>query len=270
MGITTHIRNGTLRAAVRHKTGRKRKFDRKTRPSVEVGDSPRRLNTLLSEFDTTSSYLEIGIHHGFTLEQIEAQRLVGVDPNPRFSLRALPPNISVHPITSDDYFDNHGNSQKFDVIFIDGLHLYPQVVRDLMNASNHLNRGGAILIDDTVPSDEMSAIPDQAESLRRRRESGSKNSAWHGDVWKILYLLSAHEDVFEWRTILGSSNPQTLVWLRPGVEEIENLDLEARRFQGLEYSECFQDGLPAIFNACDESTAINDWRAGRHFSDTHK
>ena len=43
-------------------------------------------------------------------------------------------------MTSDDFFLS--NKDKFDVIFIDGLHIYEQVRKDVVNSINAINDGG--------------------------------------------------------------------------------------------------------------------------------
>ena len=54
--------------------------------------------------------------------------------------------INKHKKTSDSFFDD--NQIFFDVIFIDGLHTYYQVKKDLNNALKFLKEGGIIICDD--------------------------------------------------------------------------------------------------------------------------
>ena len=77
-------------------------------------------------------------------------------------------------MSSDSYFANY--HQKFDIIFIDGLHLYEQVLKDIINSLHHLNEGGVIVMHDCMPTRE--------EYQYRDRVTGS----WNGDVWKAYYL----------------------------------------------------------------------------------
>ena len=44
--------------------------------------------------------------------------------------------------------------EKFDLIWVDGGHLYPDVAWDLSNAYHLLNKGGYLLCDDVVKSDK--------------------------------------------------------------------------------------------------------------------
>ena len=66
------------------------------------------------------------------------------------------------------------NIFKFDCIFIDGVHTYKQVKKDVANAIKVLKSDGTIFIHDCLPSSYF----DQAVPR-------SKNK-WNGDVWKII------------------------------------------------------------------------------------
>ena len=61
------------------------------------------------------SYLEIGTFHDDLFKQIKCNKKVGVDPISGGTVRK----------TSDQFFND--NKDKFDCIFIDGLHYYSQV-----------------------------------------------------------------------------------------------------------------------------------------------
>ena len=54
--------------------------------------------------------------------------------------------VEVHRKTSDDYFDQ--NQYKFDLIYIDGNHLFDFVIRDITNSLNFINCNGIIVLDD--------------------------------------------------------------------------------------------------------------------------
>jgi hypothetical protein len=161
-------------------------------------------------------------------------------------------------VTSDRFFEELDEGAQFDVIFIDGLHTFEQTYRDLVNALTHMH-DGAILIDDTVPCDEVSAIPDQAASLARRRALGLEERPWHGDVWKLVACLARHPRGLDFRTIVGSGNPQTLIWRTEleadgGEAAIVQADVDA--VAGLSYADEFAAGLPPYFRPCAESEAM--------------
>jgi hypothetical protein len=67
----------------------------------------------------------------------------------------------------------------------------------------------------------------------------------------------------EHRTIVGSGNPQTLVWRRDGRADIGDPNGAAvADCASLSYGAVFADGLPAAFRPCAEDEAISDCVAG--------
>lgn len=174
--------------------------------------SARRLNQLLAVITNPKRYLEIGIEKGWTLQAVSADFAVGVDPHPRFQTELLPNHVEVYRTTSDEFFAQC--SSVFDVIFLDGLHTAAQTYKDFCNATNHLAPGGFILIDDVLPSDEYSAIPDQEESEKQKALHGITHRAWYGDVYKVLAAITEFHP--NWSFVLlggdGSSHGQAVVW----------------------------------------------------------
>ena len=83
--------------------------------------------------------------------------------------------------TSDDFFEE--NVEKFDLIFIDGLHVYEQVKKDIINSINFLNREGVILVHDCLPD----TIGKQAVPRYKMQ--------WNGDVWKAIVDLRQRDDL---------------------------------------------------------------------------
>jgi hypothetical protein len=111
------------------------------------------------------SYLEIGCQNDINFSAINIPHKIGVDP-------ALG---GTYRMTSDAFFAQ--NVEKFDLIFIDGMHTFEQVYKDFFNAYNVLNAGGVILFHDMLPTSwEQEMVP--------RMSRG-----WNGTVWKIAYEL---------------------------------------------------------------------------------
>ena len=231
-------------------------------PLTDQHWSARRLNTLAAQFPGWHEYLEIGIFEGLTFANVKIRHRVGVDPRPLFDLRYPPRGGDVEVLTSDAYFASLAANVRFDVAFIDGLHTAEQTYRDIINTFAHVP-SGPVLIDDTVPLDEISAIPDQQESYRARAAAGLEGRQWHGDVWRTIVLLERHHPELDWRTTDDRGNPQTLVWRRvPGaaVRAVGAAELES--VMALSYREVFAEGTPPLFHVEHEDEALSTCVAG--------
>ncbi|MDB9745754.1 class I SAM-dependent methyltransferase [Candidatus Pelagibacter sp.] len=125
---------------------------------------------LINKYDY-STYLEIGCDKDQSFSKIKISHKVGVDPISGGTIRK----------TSDEFFKS--NKEKFDIIFIDGLHHYEQVIVDINNALSVLNDNGHILVHDCLPR----TIAHQA--IPRYRGS------WNGDVWKSIVELRTKSDL---------------------------------------------------------------------------
>ena len=121
------------------------------------------------------SYLEIGGRSGTCFQRIRCEEKVGVDPNPVGDHSEW----EIIPKTSDEFFA--ANDRKFDVVFIDGLHLAEQVTRDIFNALTCLHARGVVLMHDCNPATERAQTRD--ESLAQKGEQ------WNGDVWKVVAFV---------------------------------------------------------------------------------
>ena len=112
-----------------------------------------------------SNYLEIGCNDDELFSRIKTKNKIGIDP-------VIGGNIK---ITSDAFFLK--NKLKFDCVFIDGLHIYDQVKRDIVNSAKFLNENGFILVHDCLPR----SISNQAVPRYKL--------TWNGDVWKAIVDL---------------------------------------------------------------------------------
>lgn len=177
-----------------------------------LGWSARRLRRLGTELGL-GTYLEVGVARGQTFLNVDVPNRTGVDPSFGFDLEAVtnPTTILVQE-RSDDYFRSLDPSQMFDLVFLDGLHTFEQTYRDFCSVLAHAHRQTVILVDDTLPSDPWSALPDLDRSIRLRRQAKVPGSPWHGDVYKVVAAIHSFHPAWEYRTIVGSGNPQTLVW----------------------------------------------------------
>ncbi len=117
------------------------------------------------------TYLEIGCFAGEVFNKIKIEKKIGVDPVSGGTIKK----------TSDDFFKN--NQEKFDCIFIDGLHEFYQVKRDINNSIKYLNNDGVILLHDCLPNN----VYDQA--MPRCQYN------WNGNVWKAIVECRTRNDI---------------------------------------------------------------------------
>ena len=108
------------------------------------------------------SYLEIGCDQDELFSKITIDKKIGVDPASGGTVRD----------TSDNFFKK--NNTKFDIIFIDGLHEYDQVKKDINNSLIFLNDNGVIFLHDCMPMRFIYQAVPRATGL------------WNGDVWKNI------------------------------------------------------------------------------------
>jgi len=79
-----------------------------------------------------------------------------------------------HVVTSDDFFAK--NTEKFDIVFIDGDHSYEQSLKDLNNAMKLIPVGGFIVLHDAVP---VSFEATQWEAFKKKQ-------FYNGEIWKTV------------------------------------------------------------------------------------
>jgi len=120
-------------------------------------------------------YLEIGIQAGINFSSINIEDKTGVDP--------IPSRWTTHVLTSDSFFEF--NTDTYNLIFIDGLHLSEQVYKDITNALKVLQDGGTIVCHDMLPITEESQRYPQI------------TTTWNGDCWKAwVRLRQKRKDLF--------------------------------------------------------------------------
>lgn len=119
-----------------------------------------------------SSYAEIGVAYGETFSQVEAQRKVGVDLSDRYT------HPAVRQASSDQFFA--GNTERFDLVFVDAYHTLRQGLKDAINASRIAR---CVLVHDVMPDRTR---PELCTASVCYGESG-----WFGDIWKLPLYLEA-------------------------------------------------------------------------------
>lgn len=141
--------------------------------------------TYLHDWLKPATYFEIGIRSGRSLSFAKPPTLsVGVDCEP-FVVYTFHAKTRIFPVTSDDFFKNYNlreclDGKLVDMAFIDGSHLFPQVLRAFINTEKHSHQNTVILFHDTIPLNDMVSDPEQ------------KTSFWTGDAWKIIPCLTKY------------------------------------------------------------------------------
>ena len=172
------------------------------------------INKIISDFQL-KSYLEIGCDQDEVFSKVTVENQVGVDPVSGGNVRS----------TSDAFFKK--NSDFFDLIFIDGLHEYSQVKKDIINSLKILNSKGIILIHDCMPLSYL----DQAIPRGQRK--------WNGDVWKSIVELRARNDVF---TCVGCFDQGIGMILKRKNDQVLKLYEDNNfRFKDLSYENYYQN-----------------------------
>lgn len=154
-----------------------------------------------------AAYLEIGCAGNATFNSVFTVKKTGVDPDQGGNIK----------LTSDVFFDTQ--KEKFDIIFIDGLHTYEQVKKDFINALSVLNKNGVIILDDMIPRNW------------KEHQTPRVQTRWNGDVWKLLFDLPLLKGI-EYRVLLIDSG-QCVVFPKSKIEitdEFSNSNMEKFQF----------------------------------------
>jgi hypothetical protein len=136
-------------------------------------------------------YLEIGVETGATLAFAQCPA-VAVDP--RFQLQGNPigPRAETYlfQMTSDAFFAKHDLtrflSAGVDFAFLDGMHRFEYLLRDLLNTEKYAHRDTIVALHDCYPVN--SEIADRDTNYHRRTNAATR-AWWAGDVWKLLPIL---------------------------------------------------------------------------------
>ncbi len=139
------------------------------------------MSTLISRREART-YLEIGVENGHCLSQIEVDRAIAIDP--AFKLTTDPTKgkrkLELNRTTSDSFFRSQVEKLNVDFAFLDGLHLFEFLLRDIYNVESHCTEGGVIAIHDALPLDQH---------MISREDTGG---AWTGDIWKVIPIIEKY------------------------------------------------------------------------------
>lgn len=145
------------------------KFSKKIKFSFDKRNRLDLINYVIKK-NNYKRYLEIGCHLDEIFEKINISK-IGVDPVSGGTFRG----------TSDEFFSS--NKDMFDCVFIDGLHTYDQVLKDVKNSLKFLDNNGIIILHDCLPI-----------SINHQRVPRTRYT-WNGDVWKAIVELRTHKNL---------------------------------------------------------------------------
>jgi len=149
------------------------------------------INYLLSNIRRKTTYLEIGVRnpeHNFN--HISSDKKYSVDPGAEYK-----DNPVDYKMTSDEFFrlldtdEILSNTMKFDLVFIDGLHLAGQVNRDIENSLRYIADDGFVVLHDCNPPTEWHAREDY------RYQSTPAGGFWNGTTWKAFLKWRSESNV---------------------------------------------------------------------------
>jgi len=206
----------------------------------------------LHELLQPAGYVEIGVEFGTTLKLVSPQTIaLGIDPAPQVE-GILTGNTSVYQQTSDDFFKSRDLGLLlggfFAFAFIDGLHIFEQVLRDFINLEKYSSPDSLVVIHDCLPLDQRTASRTRTTQF------------WSGDVWKIVPCLKNERPDLNIATI--PAYPTGLCLIRGLDSESrlleENYTAMVERYSGLDYD--------AIKDKADYfSLIVNDWSSIKDF-----
>lgn len=215
------------------------------------------VNQLLQLFNEPR-YLEIGVNRGETFFAIRAKEKIAVDPVFLFDVaaaREADKSASFYEVTSDAYFsDVIDPSEKFDVIYLDGLHTFEQTLRDLTNAMRYLTPKGVVLIDDVVPTNYHASLPRQSDAMRVKAAVHSEDNSWMGDTYKLVFFIHTFFPSLNYRTITDNHG-QTVVWRARQVRRSFK-DVSVAEIGNLEFLDVISN--PDIFEKAELVTILGE------------
>ena len=129
------------------------------------------------------TYFEIGVMNGLNFSAIPAEFAVGVDPAFDFKVdpTARKRKSVFYRISSDEFFKSEvAHLPCIDMAFLDGMHVFEYLLRDIYNTEARCSQGSVIFLHDCLPYDD---------EMIQRQSLGGK---WTGDVWKTLLILKKY------------------------------------------------------------------------------
>ena len=197
--------------------------------NIDWSNFPNRSDIIQSVIDHKDfkSYLEIGCDNDLNFNKIKIQTKLGVDPVSGGNIRK----------TSDEFFFE--NELFFDCIFIDGLHEYDQVKRDINNSLNCINDGGVVFVHDCMPRSFFEQAVPRSQHV------------WTGDVWKYIIELRTRDNLD-----ICVANLDMGLGIILKRKNSNSLKINIKNFKNLQFKEYYEN-YENYLNLIDHNKIIN-------------
>jgi Methyltransferase domain len=207
-----------------------------------------------------ANYVEIGVHRGISLVQaLRGTPCIAVDPEPSIDepmereIERKLPATRIYELTSDGFFARYDLRDLLggavELAFIDGLHLFEQVLRDFAHLERYAAAGTVFLLHDCLPLDEVTASRERTTDF------------YCGDVWKAALALRRRRPELEMVTVRTAPTGLCLVRgldnsNRGFEEELPEIE-ETYRDVDFEYYLAHRQQMPPEMP--NEEEAVRDW-----------
>lgn len=210
---------------------------------------------LIHDHLRADTYLEIGVAGGASLAMAgEHCSAIGIDPGFTLS-RSIRAWAKLFYLRSDDYFAQFDTREvlggrNVKLSFIDGLHTFDQVFRDLINVMPYLTTDSHAILHDVYPVHSVTA-----ERVRR-------SIFWTGNVWKVVFLIREFLPQLKFTTLPTAPSGLFLIkgfdGKRPEIDNAKLADRVGELF--LETFEQHAANLPENINlGLNNSDYIREW-----------
>ncbi len=194
------------------------------------------------------TYVEIGVATGTSLcRALPETRAIGIDPAPRIE-KTIQAQAKIYPLESDVFFERYNLAEELgthilSLAFIDGLHIFEQALRDLINLEAYAQPDTVLLIHDCYPPTELSAA----------REAQTLYCC--GDVWRMIPMLGKYRPELNVRVVPAFPS---------GLAIVTGLDCKSTVLSD-QFDEIIAEGFALEFPGSEERRAAtfpmidNDW-----------
>ncbi len=231
-----------------------------------MGYAANLINKLAKKF-SLKKYLEIGVRDGETFLNVSMPYKVAVDPLFKFDVSKYSDDSSAFfTETSDVFFEKLNdrivnkelfesyNERNFDIIYIDGLHTFDQSYKDFRNSIKFINKNSIIIMDDTLPRDPYSSIPNFEKSLFYRKMANVGDDPWHGDVFKTIFAIHDYHKLFSYTTNITTGYAKTIIWQTKKESSRKKIFPSLRNILSLSYFDMLD--LASVLVPLEEEKAI--------------